>query len=130
MKPFPKVAAWATLALALALCAPPALAADPIQVLGFTAREAPANDIHGAALPAVPASAFKFPLTSTEAGPAQSVGLPYDGGIVYVRRLYLRLGGPPMCSQMAQQPVRGSGQMLAGDRAGMGTTPNCIVEAH
>jgi hypothetical protein len=118
-----------TVLAASALIGASALAAEALVVTGFSHTPVSAFDAQGKPLPALPASAFKWPVTSTEAGPGNTVGLPYQGKTVFVRRIDLALGKPPVCAKLAQPKAPSPGSSNGGERNSMGASTDCIIGA-
>lgn len=118
-----------TVFTASALLATAALAAEAVLVTGFSRPQISAFDAQGKPLPAVAASSFKLPITSSEAGPGNTVGLPYKGKTIFIRRIDLMLGKPPVCAKVAQQRAPSPGALNAGERGSMGASTDCIVGA-
>lgn len=103
-------------------------AGNPVTVTGFQQAQAPSFDKDGNPLPKTPATAFKFPVTSTEVGPNGSVGLSYNGKLVFIRKADLKLGAAPPCAKVADQAPRGPGSLKAGERHGQGASTDCMVD--
>lgn len=99
-------------------------APDRVVVRGFEYKEVDGYDKSGTLIGKVQASAFTFPMVSTEAGVAKSVGLSYRGGVVFVRRTQLKVEA--ICAPVEDKSSPSA--VNAGLRASMGSGQNCLVD--
>lgn len=118
------------LALVLAVGLVPGLArAETVLVLGYLRAEVQVYSAAGVPDPKpTPVSRLpKPPYTSTQSGPAKTVGFPLDGRTVFVRRLDLRLGPAP-CITVAGGAAKPGGTVQAGERMGAGDSADCLLQ--
>ena len=95
------------------------------QVMLYTRAGAPVSPTP------VPVSQLpKPPFDIPEFGPANSVGVPYKGQVVFVRRLDVTTEGAVTQCVSVQTASRGADSQHAGERMGAGSSQNCAVGGH
>jgi hypothetical protein len=113
--------------IAIAVWPATASAAPPIKVTDFLHASFTAYEADGTPHPETKAD-FDLPQTSTDLGPANTVGLrTHKGELVFIRRLDLKMVSAP-CLTQEQAPSRGGDEQQAGDRMGAGDSKACFVQ--